>query len=148
MWWSRGCVLASMLGVEVAELDDGALGAERAGLADYLVGDLGRLTRSRRRARQAFHPIEATNAFRTMLPPVAGHAVVDLGCGDGQLSPELAATGAPSVLGIDPSRRMLSLARKNFRSPDPLPPGLRRGRHRASGQRRHRGQHPGATLRI
>ena len=50
-------------------------------------------------------------AFRSMLPPVAGRAVVDLGCGDGQLGRELAAMGASSVLGIDPSRRMLALAK-------------------------------------
>ena len=49
-------------------------------------------------------------ALRALLPPVAGASVVDLGCGDGQLSRDLAAQGASSVLGIDPSERMLSLA--------------------------------------
>ena len=51
-------------------------------------------------------------ALRAMLPPVAGRMVVDLGCGDGQLSRELATLGASSVLGVDPSERMLTLARK------------------------------------
>lgn len=49
-------------------------------------------------------------ALRALLPAVAGQDVVDLGCGDGALSRELARSGARSVLGVDPSARMLELA--------------------------------------
>ncbi len=49
-------------------------------------------------------------ALRALLPPLAGARVVDLVCGDGQLSRELAAHCAVSVLDIDPSERMLALA--------------------------------------
>jgi SAM-dependent methyltransferase len=56
-------------------------------------------------------------ALRALLPDVTGADAVDLGCGDGQLSRELVERGARSVLGVDPSARMLSLA--VARSPDP-----------------------------
>jgi ubiquinone/menaquinone biosynthesis C-methylase UbiE len=56
-------------------------------------------------------------ALRALLPDVTGAEVVDLGCGDGQLCRELIERGARSVLGIDPSARMLSLA--HARTDDP-----------------------------
>lgn len=49
-------------------------------------------------------------ALRALLPAVGGWDVIDLGCGDGALSRELAGEGAASVLGVDPSARMLELA--------------------------------------
>jgi SAM-dependent methyltransferase len=56
-------------------------------------------------------------ALRALLPEVSGADVVDLGCGDGQLCRELVERGAASVLGIDPSARMLSLAAARTRDP-------------------------------
>lgn len=50
-------------------------------------------------------------ALRSLLPRLSGLDVVDLGCGDGWLSRELAEHGARTVLGVDPSARMLELAR-------------------------------------
>jgi SAM-dependent methyltransferase len=49
-------------------------------------------------------------ALSRMLPPVAGAAVVDLGCGAGALARGLADAGAARVLAVDSSRRMLALA--------------------------------------
>jgi SAM-dependent methyltransferase len=44
------------------------------------------------------------------LDPVAGERILDLGCGDGQLTARIAATGA-SVVGVDASPEMLAAAR-------------------------------------
>jgi SAM-dependent methyltransferase len=49
-------------------------------------------------------------ALRSRLPALAGLHAIDVGCGDGQLSRDLAAGGAARVLGLDPSARMLDLA--------------------------------------
>ncbi|MFN2562692.1 MAG: class I SAM-dependent methyltransferase [Jatrophihabitans sp.] len=49
-------------------------------------------------------------ALRALLPKVAGTDVIDLGCGDGTLCRFVAEAGAGSVLGVDPSSRMLALA--------------------------------------
>ncbi|MDP4500597.1 class I SAM-dependent methyltransferase [Nonomuraea turcica] len=49
-------------------------------------------------------------AMSRMLPPVAGAAIVDLGCGAGALAHRLADAGAAHVLAVDSSQRMLALA--------------------------------------
>lgn len=51
-------------------------------------------------------------AMLARLPELDGATVVDLGCGDGWLCRELARLGATDVLGVDPSARMLELARE------------------------------------
>jgi ubiquinone/menaquinone biosynthesis C-methylase UbiE len=56
-------------------------------------------------------------ALRALLPEVTGRTVLDLGCGDGGLSRDLAARGAARVLGADPSARMLALARDRTADP-------------------------------
>jgi ubiquinone/menaquinone biosynthesis C-methylase UbiE len=50
-------------------------------------------------------------SLRALLPSLRGIAAVDLGCGDGQLCRELVEAGAATVVGVDPSARMLDLAR-------------------------------------
>jgi trans-aconitate methyltransferase len=47
----------------------------------------------------------------TLLAPKPGEQILDLGCGDGALTEQLAATGA-IVLGVDASSAMLTAARK------------------------------------
>jgi GrpB-like predicted nucleotidyltransferase (UPF0157 family)/SAM-dependent methyltransferase len=47
-----------------------------------------------------------------LLPPLADKRVIDVGSGDGWLCRLAAAAGAREVLGIDPSQRMLGLARE------------------------------------
>lgn len=49
-------------------------------------------------------------SLRAMLPPMIGRRVLDLGCGYGWFSRWAADAGAPSVLGIDVSERMLDRA--------------------------------------
>jgi ubiquinone/menaquinone biosynthesis C-methylase UbiE len=49
-------------------------------------------------------------ALARLLPSVADADVLDIGCGDGGLARRIASDGARSVLAIDPSARMLSLA--------------------------------------
>jgi SAM-dependent methyltransferase len=53
----------------------------------------------------------------TLLPPVHGRRVLDLGCGAGQLAQHLAVRGAIEVVGVDVSERMLGLARAEFPHP-------------------------------
>lgn len=64
-----------------------------------------------RSASGGFNEALEQPAMRALLPAVSGLDVVDLGCGDGGLSRDLAAAGAASVLAVDPSARMLELAR-------------------------------------
>lgn len=49
-----------------------------------------------------------------LLSPKAGERILDLGCGTGRLTAEIAATGA-DVVGIDQSPEMISEARAQFR---------------------------------
>jgi 2-polyprenyl-3-methyl-5-hydroxy-6-metoxy-1,4-benzoquinol methylase len=55
--------------------------------------------------------------FLGLLPGVAGHRVLDLGCGAGQLARHLAVSGAADVVGVDISERMLALARAEWAHP-------------------------------
>jgi ubiquinone/menaquinone biosynthesis C-methylase UbiE len=56
-------------------------------------------------------------ALKGLLPDLTGADVIDLGCGDGTLCRSVAEAGAASVLGVDPSSRMLALA--TARTDDP-----------------------------
>ncbi|MEP4197760.1 MAG: class I SAM-dependent methyltransferase [Aliishimia sp.] len=56
-------------------------------------------------------------AFVSMLGPVSGKTIVDLGCGDGDVTRRLAHGGA-TVIGIDPSEQMIATATALTQSPD------------------------------
>lgn len=51
--------------------------------------------------------------LRAMLPPVADHAVLDLGCGYGWFCRWAATEGAARIVGVDLSSRMLERARQD-----------------------------------
>jgi trans-aconitate methyltransferase len=65
-----------------------------------------------RDAKSGINEVVEQPALLTLLPPLDDAVVVDLGCGDGQLCRVLVDKGAKSVLGVDPSARMLTLAEK------------------------------------
>lgn len=64
-----------------------------------------------RRARSGINEAVEQPAMRSLLADVSGLDVLDLGCGDGQLARDLIGGGAAAVLAVDPSQRMLGLAR-------------------------------------
>lgn len=70
-----------------------------------------------RSASAGFNEVLEQPSMRALLPAVKGLDVVDLGCGDGTLSRDLAAADAASVLAVDPSVRMLELARARTSDP-------------------------------
>src|SRR5208337_2222597 len=49
----------------------------------------------------------------TMLMPKAGERILDVGCGTGQLTAEIAESGA-QVVGLDQSAEMIKAAKQNF----------------------------------
>jgi SAM-dependent methyltransferase len=63
-----------------------------------------------REAQSGINETVEQPAVRAMLGDVNGQDVLDLGCGDEGLCRDLVALGARSVVGIDPSARMLELA--------------------------------------
>jgi len=63
-------------------------------------------------AKHAF-VYEKAKGLVDLLAPVPGERILDLGCGTGALTAEIAARGA-DVLGIDRSTEMISQARKKF----------------------------------
>jgi len=64
-----------------------------------------------RARRQGLHERVMGGLLDELLPDLTGRRVVDLGCGDGWLARIALAREAASVVGIDPSERMLALAR-------------------------------------
>ena len=63
-------------------------------------------------AKHAF-VYEKAKGLVELLAPKAGERVLDLGCGTGALTAEIAARGA-EVLGVDRSEEMIAQARKKF----------------------------------
>jgi SAM-dependent methyltransferase len=56
-------------------------------------------------------------AMRSLLPPLAGQWVLDLGCGFGKMCRYAAEQGAASVVGVDISAKMLAKARADTADP-------------------------------
>ena len=73
-------------------------------------------------AKHAF-VYEKAKGLVNLLAPKAGERILDLGCGTGVLTAEIAGTGA-RVLGVDQSEEMISQARKKY-------PGLKFETHDA-----------------
>jgi SAM-dependent methyltransferase len=71
--------------------------------------------RALRERGRGLHETTIRPALDELLPDLAGRRVLDLGCGDGWLCRLAAERGAAAVLGLDPSARMLALARERTR---------------------------------
>lgn len=69
------------------------------------------------RSRQGLSGAGEWGAFKKLLPDFAGKRVLDLGCGYGWHCMYAAEQGASSVVGIDLSERMLSVAREKSKFP-------------------------------
>jgi SAM-dependent methyltransferase len=67
--------------------------------------------RMRGQAR-GLHELSIVPCLPDLLPGLAGARVLDLGCGDGWFCRYAVDAGAASVTGVDPSMRMLELARE------------------------------------
>lgn len=70
-----------------------------------------------RRSREGLAGAPEWPALRSMLPPLEGLRVLDLGCGFGAFARWAREMGAASVLGIDLSENMLARARAQTRDP-------------------------------
>lgn len=68
------------------------------------------------RSRHGLEGAPEWAALRTLLPPLAGLDVVDLGCGYGWFCRYAAQRGARSVSGLDVSQKMLDRARQSTES--------------------------------
>lgn len=68
---------------------------------------------SSRENKVNFNDCIETPILFSMLPPLEGKTVLDIGCGMGQHAKQYAGMGAESVLGIDISAKMLEYARKH-----------------------------------
>jgi ubiquinone/menaquinone biosynthesis C-methylase UbiE len=65
-----------------------------------------------RENRAGLNEILEQPAVLSLLPPMKGLNVLDLGCGAGELCRKLSALGASQVIGVDISANMLELAQK------------------------------------
>src|SRR5919204_4229200 len=70
-----------------------------------------------RRSREGLAGAPEWPVLRSMLPPLQGLSVLDLGCGFGAFARWAREMGADSVLGVDLSEKMLSRARAQTRTP-------------------------------
>ncbi|GGB03696.1 class I SAM-dependent methyltransferase [Macrococcus hajekii] len=61
-----------------------------------------------------FNDLVETPILLKMLPDLTGKSVIDIGCGMGQHAKQYAELGAKSVLGIDISYKMLSVAKEKY----------------------------------
>jgi ubiquinone/menaquinone biosynthesis C-methylase UbiE len=70
-----------------------------------------------RRSREGLAGAPEWPTLRSMLPPLAGTRVLDLGCGFGAFARWAREMGAASVLGVDRSENMLARARAQTQDP-------------------------------
>src|SRR5919204_891317 len=70
-----------------------------------------------RRSREGLAGAPEWPTLRSMLPPLEGARVLDLGCGFGAFARWARAMGAASVLGVDRSENMLARAHAQTRAP-------------------------------
>ena len=68
---------------------------------------------SSRENKVNFNDCIETPILFSMLPPLEGKTVLDIGCGMGQHAKQYSVMGAESVLGIDISAKMLEYAREH-----------------------------------
>src|SRR5262245_51999670 len=66
-----------------------------------------------RQNERGFNTLLEQPAIRSLLPPLSGSTIIDLGCGFDDLCPHNTTARAETLICIDPSEKMLAMAQEH-----------------------------------